>query len=143
MSYYIQECPDTRDWPVCTQCDEPRNERLYQVGQARLCSTCNEAVRDNASQATPAGARKVCAELQRIYEAGETLAEIMPNVQRHEEVCLECLYNEEPECSCTQSDVDMFDARGCELHDSRSKWNRRRRAVTMVERYETYMPEVA
>ena len=27
----------------------------------------------------------------------------------------------EPECSCRQTDVDLFDARGCELHDSQSQ----------------------
>lgn len=41
----------------------------------------------------------------------------------------------EPACSCTQTDVDLFDARGCELHDDRSDWNVARRAVTATQRY--------
>jgi|HubBroStandDraft_3_1064219.scaffolds.fasta_scaffold194766_2 hypothetical protein len=36
--------PDTSDWPICSDCGEPRNERLYKIGEARLCSTCNEAM---------------------------------------------------------------------------------------------------
>jgi hypothetical protein len=32
-------------------------------------------------------------------------------------------FNREPECSCRQTDVDRFDARGCELHDPSSAWN--------------------
>jgi hypothetical protein len=30
----------------------------------------------------------------------------------------------EPECTCEQTDVDQFDARGCALHDPNSAWNR-------------------
>jgi hypothetical protein len=48
--------------------------------------------------------------------------------------CLTCaianLETQEPECECRQTDVDLFDARGCELHDSGSRWNERPRAVT-------------
>ncbi len=54
--------------------------------------------------------------------------------------CLPCavadLESREPECECRQTDVDLFDARGCELHDSSSPWNERMRAVTAVQEYE-------
>ncbi len=36
---------------------------------------------------------------------------------------------EEPECTCEQTDVDRFDASGCELHNPDSRWNRSRRQV--------------
>ncbi len=32
--------------------------------------------------------------------------------------------NDEPECTCTRVDVDLYDARGCELCDPQSGWNR-------------------
>jgi ribosomal protein L37AE/L43A len=44
----------------------------------------------------------------------------------------------EPECSSRQTDVDLFDSRGCELHDQSSDCNVRRRAVTIVQRYDSY-----
>ena len=44
------------------------------------------------------------------------------------------LLDHEPECSCRQIDVDLFDARGCELHDLESAWNMTLRAVTDRER---------
>jgi hypothetical protein len=46
----------------------------------------------------------------------------------------------EPPCSCTQTDVDLFNARGCEAHDSESAWNAALRAVTTMEQYERYEP---
>ena len=51
-----------------------------------------------------------------------------------------CAVPEEPECECQQTDVDLFDPRGCELHDSRSRYNR---ALTMVEKYDRNEREVA
>ena len=42
----------------------------------------------------------------------------------------------EPQCSCHQTDVDLFDAAGCDVHDSNSPWNVRLRAVTSVQIYE-------
>jgi hypothetical protein len=51
--------------------------------------------------------------------------------------------DQEPRCTCTQTDVDLFDARGCELHDPESWWNVALRAVTPAERYEQYEPVVA
>ena len=42
----------------------------------------------------------------------------------------------EPLCTCIQTDVDLFEPLGCELHDPSSEWNQRRRSVTMRERYE-------
>jgi hypothetical protein len=47
----------------------------------------------------------------------------------------EAIYESEPECQCVQSDVDLFDARGCDLHDPNSIWNARLRAVSTVQRY--------
>jgi hypothetical protein len=48
-------------------------------------------------------------------------------------VCaLEAVENGEPECTCTQTDVDLFDACGCEFHEPTSAWNRLFRAVTAL-----------
>ena len=55
-------------------------------------------------------------------------------------LCLGCavevLESQEPECECRQTDVDLFDSRGCGIHDSNSPWNVRLRAVTMVQQYQ-------
>ena len=54
--------------------------------------------------------------------------------------CLECaveaVESQEAECECRQSDVDMYDAAGCELHNPASPWNVRRRAVAAIQQYE-------
>jgi hypothetical protein len=54
--------------------------------------------------------------------------------------CLACaiaaVESEEPECTCTQTDVDMFNPFTCEYHNDRSRWNARLRAVTAVQQYE-------
>ena len=56
------------------------------------------------------------------------------------QVIVEAILNgEEPECTCSQSDVDLFDARGCELHDDASRWNRIRRSITAVRKHEPAM----
>ena len=59
--------------------------------------------------------------------------------------CLRCavavVESHEPECECTQTDVDLFDPRGCELHDSRSQWNVQRQAVISVQQYEENQKE--
>jgi hypothetical protein len=54
------------------------------------------------------------------------------------ELCADCairlVEDQEPECECSQSDADLFDARGyCEYHDPNSTWNVRLRAVTAVQ----------
>jgi hypothetical protein len=63
------------------------------------------------------------------------------------ELCAECalrlLEDQEPECECVQTDVDLFDSCGCEHHDSNSSWNVRRRQVTAVQRYEIMTREIA
>jgi hypothetical protein len=82
----------------------------------------------------------ICAELRCVIEAANTAAEVSAAIHAHQRVCLVCLYDHEPACYCTQTDVDLLDARGCDLHDPRSEWNARLRAVTAVERY---LPEVA
>jgi len=43
--------------------------------------------------------------------------------------------DEEPECTCRRADVDLFDARGCELHDITSQWNTRLRAAREIGHY--------
>ena len=48
---------------------------------------------------------------------------------------------EEPECECQQTDVDLFDSHGCELHNPNSKWNVALRQVSMMDRYEVYTTE--
>jgi len=54
--------------------------------------------------------------------------------------CLGCAVEEvesqEPECECRQTDVDLFDAAGCEFHNPASPWNVRLRAVTAIQEYE-------
>lgn len=47
---------------------------------------------------------------------------------------------QEPECTCTQTDADLFDASTCEYHDAASPWNVARRALGTIERYEMYEP---
>ncbi len=42
--------------------------------------------------------------------------------------------DQEPECTCHQTDVDLFDCRGCDAHDSNSPWNVRVRALCASER---------
>jgi hypothetical protein len=46
---------------------------------------------------------------------------------------LEVMENGEPECTCTRTDVDLFDACGCEFHDPESGWNRLLRTVTALQ----------
>lgn len=53
--------------------------------------------------------------------------------QRYAEL-VEC----EPPCTCYQTDVDLFNAGGCEAHDPGSDWNVALRAVTPVQQYECY-----
>ena len=54
--------------------------------------------------------------------------------------CLGCavveVESQEPECECQRTDVDMFDAAGCEFHNPASPWNVRLRAVTAIQQYE-------
>ncbi len=49
--------------------------------------------------------------------------------------------NSEPDCTCHQSDVDLFDPSGCEYHDSESNWNMARRAASASEDYDRAMEE--
>jgi len=60
-------------------------------------------------------------------------------------LCIACLQealeSNEPECTCTQTDVDLFDARGCDFHSDRSDYNRLLRMTTDRERYERIMPK--
>src|SRR5207249_486637 len=49
----------------------------------------------------------------------------------------EAVESQEPACDCHQSDVDMFDATGCQFHNPASPWNVRLRAVTAIQEYET------
>ena len=62
-------------------------------------------------------------------------------------MCIACaadlLSMEEPDCDCHQSDVDLFDARGCPAHDVMSPWNSRLRALTAVQEYERYQKDIA
>ena len=62
-----------------------------------------------------------------------------------ERFCIACAaegLSMEPECECRQTDVDLFDARGCELHDPNSPYHVRLRALTAVERLEADPPVV-
>jgi len=57
---------------------------------------------------------------------------------RHENaMLLGELLDREPDCACRQTDADLFDARGCELHDPLSSWNVALRSVTDMQRYYT------
>ena len=55
-------------------------------------------------------------------------------------LCLRCalesVESQEPDCGCSQADVDLFDSRGCELHDPASPWNLRVQAVTLIRDHE-------
>src|SRR5260370_35036642 len=56
--------------------------------------------------------------------------------------CLVCSVAEvesgEPDCECQQTDVDTFDAAGCEVHNPASPWNVRLRAVTAIQQDEQH-----
>jgi hypothetical protein len=56
---------------------------------------------------------------------------------------VEAVESQEPECECQQSDVDRFDAAGCELHNPASPWNVRLRAVTALQEYEAAHQDAA
>ena len=56
---------------------------------------------------------------------------------------LDLLEMQEPPCECEQTDVDLFDATGCEFHNPNSSWNTALRAVTPAQRYEVYEPAAA
>ena len=43
-----------------------------------------------------------------------------------------CGEEREPDCNCFQTDVDMFDAILCDLHNDSSEWNLRRRAEERI-----------
>jgi hypothetical protein len=59
-------------------------------------------------------------------------------------VCaVEAVESQEPECECSQTDVDLFDQRGCEYHDSTSPWNMRLRAVTMAQQFKAALRDAA
>lgn len=62
-------------------------------------------------------------------------------------LCLGCaeeaMESQEPECECAQTDVDLFDPRGCEYHDSMSPWNVRLRAVKAAQQYEAAPKDAA
>jgi hypothetical protein len=53
------------------------------------------------------------------------------------ELCADCairlVEDQEPECECSPSDADLFDAAGCEYHNPNSPWRVRLRAVTAVQ----------
>jgi hypothetical protein len=59
--------------------------------------------------------------------------------------CLGCavavVESQEPECECQRTDVDTFDAAGCELHNPASPWNVRLRAVTAIQQYDEYQDQ--
>ena len=61
--------------------------------------------------------------------------------------CLACaverVESQEPECECTQTDVDLFDAASCECHNPASPWNVRLRAVTAVQEYDATPQDAA
>jgi hypothetical protein len=63
------------------------------------------------------------------------------------ELCASCaiavVEDQEPECGCSQSDADMFDASGCEFHNPNSPWNVRLRAVTAMQVFEQSATEIA
>jgi hypothetical protein len=63
------------------------------------------------------------------------------------ELCAECamamVEDQEPECECSQSDADLFDAAGCEFHNPNSPWNVRLRAVMAVQKYQQNVKEIA
>jgi hypothetical protein len=61
--------------------------------------------------------------------------------------CLACaveaVESHEPECECRQTDVNVFDAAGCEFHNPASPWNVRLRAVTAVQEHEAAPQDAA
>jgi hypothetical protein len=62
-------------------------------------------------------------------------------------LCLGCAVEavdgQEPECECSQTDVDLYDPRGCEYHDPASPWNVRLREVKAAQQYEAAPKDAA
>ena len=79
------------------------------------------------------------------WECGDDCTELTqaPWATQRTLVCAGCLELKEPECECHQTDVDLFDAFDCPVHDPNSPWNVRLRAVTAVQMYEELEGEVA
>jgi hypothetical protein len=73
---------------------------------------------------------------------------LLAEFEAHHRTCLYCAAIErtdallevripEMECECRRTDVDLFDPRGCPVHDANSPWNVRLRATTSVQMYES------
>lgn len=122
---------------TCTNCDSTfrkvdRNEDGSPAIENTLCGHLGcevylcRACCEHCSFTCEGCARRFCSEHQ------VTIDELA--------LCLECalevVESQEPECECSQTDVDQFDPRGCEYHDSASSWNARQRAVTRARQYE-------
>jgi len=63
------------------------------------------------------------------------------------ELCARCaiavVEDQEPECECSLSDADLFDAAGCDFHNPNSPWNVRLRAVAAMQMYQQSAKEIA
>src|SRR6185295_19907842 len=72
-------------------------------------------------------------DLNIIFQDGAEVAFLCFACKRDREELLEAM-DAEQECTCHQTDVDLFDARGCDAHDSNSPWNVQKRALCASER---------
>jgi hypothetical protein len=111
---------------------------------ASICLTIRSALcilidMDRTPQLTR---RPDCSTLHALQASKLPLAEFIAACTLHyESQCAECAAiaasdaileqqaSAEPACDCRQTDVDMFDPRGCEVHDGNSPWNVRLRAL--------------
>ncbi len=73
-------------------------------------------------------------DLHAIFQDGVEFPAIICTACKRDREELLAEMEQEPECSCHQTDVDLFDARGCDAHDSNSPWNVRMRALCASER---------
>lgn len=96
----------------------------------RLCLKANVTAED--ARAADAAAWKLAAEAAGVnMPSAETIAMVIEQLEREHCAicegfgfpgCVEDL--EEPPCECERVDVDVVDPRGCEVHDSSSRWRR-------------------
>lgn len=96
-------------------------ERFTEYENASLrCDSCREFFHQS--------------EINIIFQDGvDATANLCTTCKRDHEELLAAM-DQEPECTCHQTDVDLFDARGCDAHDSNSPWNVKQRALCASER---------
>lgn len=102
----------------------------YQAGvalQQSRCAHCDVPLDGVTKHGEGCLYPKILADQMRNYEGG-LQGNLLQNAFATRETAEQsCHPDEDPPCTCTRVDVDRDDARGCELHDERSEYNREAR----------------